>query len=111
MEIDEELFNRVVGALICLSITEQYTGYLAEVYKERKSNYMVNKITAVEKSCSALMKTLNFHLDTTIPEVKALVEFKMDLIYESTTLSYEDQHKVLNFVNELKKGELCTLAH
>lgn len=105
MDSNETIFNKVLGAIISLAISKDYCGYLSAVYDERDEKYMRNKFSDVEKSQDKLIKAIGVNMDTARPEVKEMIEFNSNLIFDSLSLSVNNQNRVYSLIKKLAKEE------
>ena len=105
MDDPQVIFNKVVGAIVAISIAKEYCGYMSVVYAERKDNYMVNKFAEVEKGHDKLMKAMSIKTDAMIPEIKEIIEFNMSLIFDIVALDPTAQKRIYNLVQKIQKEE------
>jgi flagellar biosynthesis/type III secretory pathway chaperone len=101
-------FQVISGTIFSLAVVLEYLPEMADIFRERKSNYVANKGRDAVKSCQALQDILlrEFQKVMTTTErgmVAQSIEDQKQLIYSFFSLDGTDQYRVKQLMIKLKK--------
>jgi len=102
-EID--LFHKKIGLLVAASFCAEYSGYMEAVYDEKGKNYLRNKCSRLHEQSTKMVELLGHDLKMIDPKIREVVEFNLNLVYDTLDLEDKNQQRVYSLVKKLRKEE------
>lgn len=114
MNKEEIQFNMKLGALVSGEILKDYTTLLGLEYGEKKdpnSKYLTNLCDKLNKTTTTLLKNLGRDVvnSGSEPVIQSEIQRNFNVIYDTLSLNFENQNRVQQLVNKLKREELNKL--